>query len=98
MAPYQEANELAITNQPVDQFNVEDEKLAARKVDDALQFLRAEEGGVVEVDGRKLSRKIDLMVMPLMFGAYLRSGLTRSSLTEYVYANAAIVSTSTRAC
>lgn len=68
----QEANELAITNQPIEQLDAEDEKLAARKVDAALQYLRAEGGDLVEVDEKKLLRKIDCMVMPLMFGAYLR--------------------------
>ncbi|KAK5125971.1 hypothetical protein LTR85_011326 [Meristemomyces frigidus] len=80
MAPNTAVNELAIINQPVEQINVEDEKLAARKVDAALQFLRAEEGEVVDVDERKLLRKIDLMVMPLMFGAYLSQYFDKSLL------------------
>ena len=72
MAPRHEVNELAINNQPIEPPDVENEKLTAQKFDAALQYLRGEAGEVVQVDEKKLLRKIDLMVMPLMFGAYLR--------------------------
>jgi len=84
MAPHNEANELGIVNEPIATLDVQDEKLAAQKVDAALQFLRheegAEEGEIVGVDEKKLLRKIDLMVMPLMFGAYLSQYFDKSLL------------------
>ena len=65
MAPHREISSTQV-------FDVDDEKLGGRKVDAALQYLRAEEGEVFDIDEKKLLRKIDLLVMPLMFGAYLR--------------------------
>jgi hypothetical protein len=55
-------------------------KLTFKEADAALQFLRAEEGEVIEVDGKKLLRRIDVMVMPLMFGAYLSQYFDKSLL------------------
>lgn len=55
-------------------------KPASSDVDAALQFLRAEEGSVVAVNGQELLRRIDLMVMPLMFGAYLSQYFDKSLL------------------
>lgn len=73
MPAHTEVNDLAISNEPLEQFNLEDEKLATRKVDAALQFLRAEQHGeIIDVNERRLLWKIDLMIMPLLFGAYLR--------------------------
>lgn len=48
--------------------------------DAALKFLRKEEVGdeVEYVDEKKLIRKIDLMVMPLMFWCYLLEYLDKS--------------------
>ena len=57
---------------PHHSLDVEVEKLGGRKVDAALQFLRAEEGEIFDIDEKKLLRKVDRLVMPLMFGAYLR--------------------------
>ncbi|KAK5133554.1 hypothetical protein LTR08_007593 [Meristemomyces frigidus] len=67
-------------DRPTQTPDVEDEKLGAHKVDAALQFLRAEEGEVFEIDQKKLLRKIDLLVMPLMFGAYLSQYFDKSLL------------------
>ncbi|KAK5683192.1 hypothetical protein LTS10_004723 [Elasticomyces elasticus] len=75
-----ETNKLGISNEPTESFDVQDEKLASKEVDTALQFLRAEEGELIEVDGKKLLRRIDLMVMPLMFGAYLSQYFDKSLL------------------
>ncbi|KAK4888446.1 hypothetical protein LTR27_012669 [Elasticomyces elasticus] len=80
MAYSNETNKLGISNEPTESFDVQDEKLASKEVDTALQFLRAEEGELIEVDGKKLLRRIDLMVMPLMFGAYLSQYFDKSLL------------------
>lgn len=40
MAPTSDINTVAITNGPIDQLDVNDEKLATRRVDGALDFLR----------------------------------------------------------
>ena len=66
MAPHRDKS-------PTQVLDVEDEKLGGSRVDAALQYLRAEEGEMFDIDEKKLLRKIDLLVMPLMFGAYLRS-------------------------
>lgn len=80
MAPYKDANKLGISNESVEQFDIANEKLASRQVDAALQFLRAEEGEVINIDEKKLLRRINFMVMPLMFGAYLSQYFDKSLL------------------
>lgn len=56
--------------QPVD-IEVKNASLSAGKADAALEFLRNEDTGVaVEVDEKTLVRKIDWMIMPLMWAAY----------------------------
>lgn len=49
------------------------EKIAIRDGDEALDFLRNEEIGdeATLVDEKKLVRKIDIMIVPLMFFCYL---------------------------
>jgi hypothetical protein len=50
---------------------VKDVALAAGKADAALEFLRDEDTGVaVVVNEKALVRKIDWMIMPLMWAAY----------------------------
>lgn len=45
--------------------------LAAGKADAALEFLHKEDNGVsVNIDEKLLVRKIDWMIMPLMWAAY----------------------------
>lgn len=45
--------------------------LSAGKADAALDFLRTEDTALLsEVDEKKLVRKIDWMIMPLMWAAY----------------------------
>jgi hypothetical protein len=79
------ANEKDIHVNPVPldeegQVEIGAEKLAARDVDAALQFLRQEQP-VSDIDPameKKLLRKIDLLVMPPMFGAYLFQYMDKS--------------------
>lgn len=50
---------------------VKDISLSAGKADAALEFLRDEDTGIaVEVNEKALVRKIDWMIMPLMWAAY----------------------------
>ena len=71
MAPYQ--------NEPrMEQFNVVDshedgKSIDSKRVDEALHFLdhnNVSEGSLTEVDDKKLMRKVDWMLMPLMFACY----------------------------
>lgn len=61
--------ELSVDMQPDEAFP---EKSNARDGDEALDFLRKEEvgGEISEVDQKKLVRKIDWMIVPLMFLCY----------------------------
>jgi MFS family permease len=75
--------DIHVTPDPVDeegQVDLGAEKLAAREVDAALQFLRQEQP-VSDIDPameKKLLHKIDLLVMPPMFGAYLFQYMDKS--------------------
>jgi hypothetical protein len=80
MAPRTAANEIGISNEPIETYDVADEKAAIKQADAALQFLRAEAGDAADVDQKALLRKIDWMVMPLMFGAYLSQFFDKSLL------------------
>ena len=59
-----------------------DEKPVVRDGDAALDFLRGEAvaGEAEAIDERKLLRKIDWMVVPLMFACYLLQYLDKSLL------------------
>ncbi|KAK5118934.1 hypothetical protein LTR62_000145 [Meristemomyces frigidus] len=78
MAPRFEGNVLTVANDSVD--DTHNEKSASKKADAALQYLRAGAGEVIDIDEKQLLRKIDLMVMPLMFGAYLSQYFDKSLL------------------
>jgi hypothetical protein len=63
----------------IEQLNVvdshEDGKIIdSKRVDEALHFLDhnrdVSDGGLPEVDDKKLMRKVDWMLMPLMFACY----------------------------
>lgn len=58
------------------------EKSVYKDADKALEFLRdngeSEEGGVVAVDEGVLVRKIDWMVVPIMFACYFLQYLDKS--------------------
>ena len=58
------------TGQHID-IETKDGLIATGKVDAALEFLRTEDVAVItEVDEKALVRKIDWMIMPLMWAAY----------------------------
>ncbi|GAB7364662.1 hypothetical protein MBLNU230_g5464t1 [Neophaeotheca triangularis] len=59
-----------------------DEKVTTKDADKALDFLRGEagEGEGEYIDEKKLVRKIDFMIMPLMFCCYLLQYLDKSLL------------------
>lgn len=58
------------------------EKTAYRNADKALEFLRfneeSEEGTVIAVDEKTLVRKIDWMIVPIMFACYFLQYLDKS--------------------
>lgn len=58
------------------------EKPPLQGADKALEFLRSEaiEGDVEQIDEKRLVRKIDFMIMPLMFCCYLLQYLDKSLL------------------
>jgi hypothetical protein len=60
--------------QPVDgnlDIETKNEMIATGKADAALEFLRTEDiADITEVDEKALVRKIDWMIMPLMWAAY----------------------------
>ncbi|RFU34509.1 hypothetical protein B7463_g1801, partial [Scytalidium lignicola] len=66
--------------------SVADEKLAAtRDFDGAFAFLRNEaDESIVDVDEKKLVRKIDWLVMPILFGIYVLQYIDKSLIN---YAN-----------
>lgn len=49
---------------------VKDASQSSGKADAALEFLREDTGVAVEVNEKALVRKIDWMIMPLMWAAY----------------------------
>lgn len=58
------------TGQHID-IETKDGLIATGKADAALEFLRTEDVAVItEVDEKALVRKIDWMIMPLMWAAY----------------------------
>ena len=65
--------DIEATPERIRSFDVGDEKIVASEdVDEALKFLRENTTGdeVDTVDDKKLMRKVDWMMMPLMFGCY----------------------------
>ncbi|TVY44230.1 Thiamine pathway transporter [Lachnellula occidentalis] len=66
--------------------NVEKSLAPIAGADAALKFLRREEvdGTIVDIDEKKLVRKIDWMVMPLMFACYILQYLDKTLIN---YAN-----------
>lgn len=73
------ANAPAI-QQPV--IEMPSEKLATREVDGALAFLRDEaDASVAELDEKKLLRRIDWLIMPMLFGVYVLQYVDKSLST-----------------
>ena len=71
--------QIGISNAPISTFDLAEEKFTTRQVDAALQFLRSERDAETSlVDERKLVRKIDWMIMPLMFGVYIFQFIDKS--------------------
>ncbi|KAJ9602289.1 hypothetical protein H2200_013144 [Cladophialophora chaetospira] len=61
------------------------EKLAVREVDGALAFLRNEaDASIIELDEKKLLRKIDYRILPILFGVYVLQYIDKSLIN---YAN-----------
>jgi len=55
------------------------EKLATREVDGALAFLRNEaDASIAELDEKKLVRRIDWLIMPMLFGVYVLQYIDKS--------------------
>jgi hypothetical protein len=66
-------------NAPVEWMAGTSEKLVAREVDGALAFLRDQPSAeIAELDERKLIRKIDWLVMPILFGIYVLQYIDKS--------------------
>lgn len=62
--------------QPIPEMN---EKLAINEVDGALAFLRNEaDASITELDQKRLVRKIDFRIMPLLFGVYVLQYIDKS--------------------
>jgi hypothetical protein len=61
---------IAHATRPVEQHSLEtNEKLAIHEVDGALAFLRNEaDASITELDEKKLLRRIDFRIMPMLFG------------------------------
>jgi hypothetical protein len=80
MPKSEESPDIAVATTPADRISIGDEKLALREVDAALQFLRQEDpaGELDEVAEKKLLRKIDRLIMPLLFGCYLFQYMDKS--------------------
>lgn len=65
--------------QPVLEVN---EKLAVREVDGALAFLRNEaDASITELDEKKLLRRIDCRILPILFGVYVLQYIDKSLST-----------------
>lgn len=55
------------------------EKLAIHEVDGALAFLQNEaDASITELDQKRLVRKIDFRIMPLLFGVYVLQYIDKS--------------------
>lgn len=66
----------------IQNLNPETEKFITGQVDSALEFLHRDEGiEFIQIDEKQLVRKIDILVMPLMFGAYLFQFMDKSLLS-----------------
>lgn len=78
MAPLNLVNDTFISVIPDGSHSSENEKY--QSVDSALEFLRSDGNGVESelVDEKKLLRKIDILIMPLLFGAYLFQYMDKS--------------------
>lgn len=61
---------IAANNAPLEQLDVGvDEKIALRQADSALAFLRNQEPGhTSNINEKQLLRKIDYLIMPILFG------------------------------
>lgn len=67
------ANDIEVQTATVARAESIDEKfVGAKDVDEALQFLHAHAATaqLTEIDEKKLMRKVDWMIMPLMFAVY----------------------------
>jgi protein gp37 len=80
MRKSEESPDIALATSVADRMSIGDEKIAVRQVDAALQFLRQEEpvGQHDEIAEKKLLRKIDWLIMPLLFGCYLFQYMDKS--------------------
>jgi protein gp37 len=80
MPKSEESPDIALATSVADRTSIGDEKIAMRQVDAALQFLRQEEpvGQCDEISEKKLVRKIDWLIMPLLFGCYLFQYMDKS--------------------
>jgi protein gp37 len=80
MPKSEESPDIALATSVADRISIGDEKIAIRQVDAALQFLRQEEpvGQLDEIAEKKLLRKIDWLIMPLLFGCYLFQYMDKS--------------------
>jgi hypothetical protein len=67
------ANDIEVQTSTIARTESVDEKVIASKdVDEALQFLHANAATahLTEIDEKRLMRKVDWMIMPLMFSVY----------------------------
>lgn len=70
---------LAVVNAPVASLADTDLKFAGHEVDGALAFLRNEaDVGIAELDEKRLLRKIDWLIMPILFGVYVLQFVDKS--------------------
>ncbi|KAL3420336.1 allantoate permease [Phlyctema vagabunda] len=78
--------EIKKTASPPELDSVEKQPITTAGADEALGFLRREDehGSLTEIDEKKLLRKIDWMVMPLMFACYILQYLDKTLIN---YAN-----------
>lgn len=65
-------DDIELENSAVTSVQVDEKSIDYRDVDAALSFLRAnaDTGQSVDIDENKLMRKVDWMMMPLMFACY----------------------------
>lgn len=76
------SNEIPISHSPISSpYLFSNEKFNSLDVDSALQFLRQNDSQIIEstqIDEKQLLRKIDILIIPLLFGAYLFQYMDKS--------------------